>query len=166
MANIPAGPATALPSGYPPAAGSALVGPLPYAVPPAKRRSRLLVITAVIVAIVLVIGAVGFLLLLAQTPVVDISDINVYTTDNVCGLNGFPGYYGFTSGGGLNELTLPITNGNTTSCTIEGVTTNTSGFEVTQAQVPLDLGPGANSTLNVTIEFPSSYQGVLNLIFS
>jgi zinc-ribbon domain len=147
--------------------------PAPYggmAAPPPRRRSRLLIVVVIIVVIILVIG-VAAVLLVPPTPPIQVAGINVWAPDNVCGLNanpiGFTGWNGSTSQVQVIELEMP--NFNSTSCTIEHLTTNTSGFTLSQVQVPLTIGFGANgnNTMNITVTSPStSFNGILNLVVS
>ena len=57
-------------------------------------------------------------------------------------------------------------NFNSTACTVGQVSTNTTGFSVTNAQLPLTLGAGASRYLNLTMVLPpNSFDGPLNLIY-
>jgi hypothetical protein len=135
--------------------------------PPPRRRSRLVTIVVIIVVVALVLGAVG-LYFASTAPRVDVTEINVYAPDDVCGLKGFAGYYGFNSTPGSSlSLELPFTNANSSSCTIHGVTTNTTGFTLSDVQVPVTVAAEKSSALNLTMALPSgSYTGAVNLVFS
>jgi hypothetical protein len=133
-------------------------------------------VTVVVVVIVLLLGAgiVASLFLISPPPPVQVEEIAIYSPNNVCGLNvNGIAYYGFNSSTSANQtLDFPVPNYNSTSCTVHGVTTNTTGFSITYAQVPLTIPAGnaqgsVNASMNVTIiSPPSSFSGVLNLIFS
>jgi hypothetical protein len=128
------------------------------------------VILVVVVVVVLVIGVIGFLLLTPTGPPIQVGAINIWAPDNVCGLNANPIYfYGFNgSTGQVQEIDFGMPNYNTTACTIKSVTTNTTGFTLSDVQVPLTIPGNATSySMNITITSPSSsYNGDLNLVFT
>jgi len=105
---------------------------------------------------------------------VGVTALYVYAPDNVCDLNVYAIYYtGFNATTGSTfALSLPVPNNNSTSCTLRGVTTNTSGFGVEDLQLPSAIpgntsGTLHNGTLNLTLTLPGSrYSGNVNLIFS
>jgi hypothetical protein len=141
---------------------------------PVRRRSAVLIALVVVVVIVLVAGGLAFFLLPSSTPPVQIAYIVIYAPDNVCGLNLNPpvAYYGYNSSTSANlTLDFPMPNYNATACIVHGVSTNTSGFSVPYAQVPLTIGgspsgPGSTTgSMNITIVSPSSsFSGNLDLI--
>jgi len=130
----------------------------------------------IVVVVVLLVASVLAVSLLAppSAPSVQVQSIYIWAPDNVCGLNSNPiDYYGYNSStGAANAFQLEVPNYNTTTCVIEGVTTNTTGFALSDVEVPVSI-PG-NSTgnlyygsLNVTITSPgSSFSGILNLVFA
>jgi hypothetical protein len=123
---------------------------------------------AVIVAIVIVVGGLGYYFL-AAAPNVAVSNIFVWAPDNVCGLNTNPIYYsGFNASTGSTEsFILVVPNSNSTSCTLNSVLTNSSGFSVNPTGLPLVIPAGGNGNLTVDIAVPSSsFSGDLNLIYS
>lgn len=142
--------------------------------PPPRRHSRLLIIVVVVVVVILVVGVVAYLFLPGPAPAVQVGYIFVYAPDDVCGLNQSPpiAFYGFNSSTGANQtLDFPMPNYNATACMVRGVSTNTTGFMITYAQVPLTIGgsphgPGStNASLNITIISPSSsFSGNLSLV--
>ncbi len=160
-----------------PAAGAPLSSMTPPAPPPAPnlgpapgsrpRRSRRLVILVIVVVVIVIFAAIIYE---AETaPVVNITSINVYAPDNVCGLNTNPIYYeGYTDSPGASDpLALQIENFNNTACTLRGVTTNTTGFTLSDVGVPITVPAVGNNTLNLTLNLPSSgYNGVVNLIYT
>jgi hypothetical protein len=169
--------AAAPPVGGVPPAWSPSPGPLPggYGVPPPpRRRSHLLIIVVVIVVLVLIFAVVAYEFEVANSPQVNISEINVWASDNVCGLMTSPNgtyplqYTGYATNTSENDSWefYDIPNVNSTACTIEHVATNTSGFQV-WAEVPAIIpAEDPNGTLNLSIIAPgSSFNGVLNLIF-
>jgi len=146
--------------------------PMPYppqGAPARRRRSRLLVIIAIVLVVVLVVAVVAYELTPAA-PSVQVGFINIYAPDNVCGLNSNPtAYYGYNaSTSETDTLDFPIPNYNATACTIQSVTTNTSGFSLSDIQVPLTIAGGVqNASMNITITTPgSSFSGDMNLVFA
>ena len=146
--------------------------PSPYpsqAVPARRRGSRILEIVAIVVVVILVVAVVAYELT-PTAPPVQVGFINIYAPDNVCGLNANPtAYYGYNaSTSETDTLEFPIPNYNATACTIESVATNTSGFSLSDIQVPLTIAGGVqNASMNITITTPgSSFSGDLNLIFA
>ena len=125
---------------------------------------------AIVVVMFVVIAAIGVYALMTTKPYVDVQALNVYAPDNVCGLNSNPvGYYGFNSTAGQNEpLELQLENFNLTgSCTVRGVVTNTSGFGVSDVQVPDTVGALGNGTINLTLSLPGhAFVGIVNLVFN
>lgn len=164
-ATAPAPLPASTPTGPMPGAGTA--APSPYAPPPRRRRSRLATVVVLVVVLLVVVAAVGYFFLLAKAPNVQVTAINVYAPDNVCGQSLSPGYFGFNATPGTDyAMELPLQNYNSTPCTIQSVTTNTSGFGVLDAQVPDPIAGGANGDLNLTLALPGgSYTGVVNLVF-
>ena len=118
--------------------------------------------------LVILIAVVGYVIYESVAPVVSVTGINIWAPDNVCGYNSNPiGYYGFNDSPGVTDsFSFPLPNFNSTACTIEGVTTNTSGFELSNVGVPLTIPGGANGTLDASITLPgSAWSGYLNLVF-
>ncbi len=143
---------------------------MPYGQPPRPRRnSRLLIIIVVLVVVLLVVGAIAFVFLVPAAPPIQVGQISIYAPDLVCGLAATPPYYypGFNNSTGANmSFEFYVPNFNATNCTVRSLTTNTSGFMVTYAQVPLPILAHGNATMNVSIGLPSSsFSGNLNLVF-
>jgi hypothetical protein len=125
-----------------------------------------LIVVVVIVVLILVVAGIAFIFL--SGPAVQVDGINVWAPDNVCGLNANPiGYAGFnTSTGTSQSIEFGMRNFNATSCTVTSVTTNTTGFTLSDIQVPLSIPATSNATMNMTITSPSSsFSGILNLVF-
>lgn len=121
---------------------------------------------AVVVAIVVVLAIFVFT---TPAPKVTVSEIDVWAPDNVCGLGANPvSYAGFEdSPGGIDAFRLQLPNFNTTACVLHGVTTNTSGFSLSNVEVPVSVGGAQNGTLHLTVSVPgNSYRGVLNLVYA
>ena len=127
----------------------------------------------IVVVVILVVSILAYVLL-ASTPsssAVQVSEIDVWAPDNVCGLSANPiAFDGY--GTALNENDsfelYGWQNYNSTACTILSVTTNTTGFSLSGIQVPLTIpGGDQNASINLTIEAPgSSYSGPLDLVFA
>jgi hypothetical protein len=129
---------------------------------------RIIVVVAVAVVAV-VIAVILVLVFVIPTPKVQVGEIDVWAPRDVCGLGANPVFYqGFNdSPGSSDSFALQVHNFNATSCTITGVTTNTSGFGLADVGVPLTVPGGGNSTLNLTVVLPgSSWSGSLNLIYT
>lgn len=126
----------------------------------------------VLVVVILVVSIIAYVLLAsAPAPAVQISEIAVWAPDNVCGLLANPLYFdGYNTS--LNEndsfQLYGWQNYNSTPCTIQTVTTNTTGFSLNSLQVPVTIpGGDQNASINLTIEAPgSSYSGPLNLVLA
>lgn len=141
--------------------------------PRPPRRSRLIVIVVILVVVILIVGVLAFTYLESSSLPIQVTNIYIWAPDNVCGLNSNPVY---TSGfnnttGSVQTLDFYFPNFNSTACTVRTVTTNTSGFSLSNVQVPLTIaGSGATpgsmtGSMNITITAPSSpYTGNLNLI--
>ncbi len=129
-----------------------------------------MVITVVVIVVVLlVVGAIAFVFLLPAPAPIQVGQINIYAPDLVCGLAATPPYYypGFNNSTGVNmSFEFYVPNFNATNCTVHSLVTNTSGFKVTYAQLPLPIVARSNATMNVSILLPgSSFSGNLNLVF-
>lgn len=118
-----------------------------------------------VVVVVIIVVIAFFLYSAAQASSIDVTAINLTSSDNACGMNGhtFSGYT--TSGGGSVSDTLTIPNGNILlSCTINSVSSTTSGFSISGANVPLTIPAGGTESLSFTIHAPSgSFNGVLTI---
>ena len=97
--------------------------------------------------------------------VVDVTAINIVSSDNACHLNGntFSGYT--TAGGGSEQDTLTIPNNNLLlSCTVTSVSATTSGFSISGANTPITIPAGGSEAISFAIGSPSTaYTGVLTL---
>jgi len=115
---------------------------------------------AVIVGI-LILSALAYAATLGSAVVV--TAIHITSRDDVCGANGRT-YTGFTtSTGGAYKAILKITNDDVPpSCTVNSVSTTTSGFSVSGARTPLTIGWDGTGRLFFTINAPTLPQkGVL-----
>jgi len=138
--------------------------------PPSPQRSRRRIVVIVAVAIVAIIASsfVAAELYAPTTYPIQVQYFVIFAPDNVCDLNSTPtAYYGYNdSTGSVDEFEFPIYNGNSTACTIRDVATNTTGFTLSQVQVPLTIPAQVNGTMNITVTAPGSpFTGNLNLIF-
>lgn len=152
-------PSAPVPPGSGPRFEGVPVGPRP--------RRRLWVIVAVLVVVLVVIGAVGYLVLSRPVAPVSVDNINLWAPDNVCGLRSAGVFYnGFNVSTKVNlSVDLEIPNYNSTACIVRGITTNTSGFTLYNPGVPLSIPAQSQEQLSVTVLTPSSdFQGELNLV--
>src|SRR5271170_3037728 len=136
----------------------ASAGPsMPYApAPPPQRRRRWRLIIVVAVVLILVIGFLACAYV--ESPQVAVGAILIWAPDNVCGLNSNPIYYSGFNDTTSNTQTIDfgVPNYNATPCTVVGVATNTSGFSLSNVQVPLSIPGMGNASMNITITTPSS----------
>jgi hypothetical protein len=136
--------------------------------PPPSRRRRGLVIAIVVVVLIAIIGGIAFYELTA--PNVDVNEFLVWAPDNVCGLNepnNLIAYQGFNDSPGVTDyFQFDVPNYNTTTCTLVSAFTNTSGFTVSDATVPLAIPANGTGTLSLNLTLPgSSWSGNVNLVF-
>ncbi|MGP8078057.1 MAG: zinc ribbon domain-containing protein [Thermoplasmata archaeon] len=156
-------------AGMPPSAVPPGGAPPPYfpAHPPSpRRRSRLLIGLVILVVLLLVVGVIGFAFLIDRPPPVQVLNINIWSPDNVCGLNSTLIYFGgYNSSKGANEtVEFKMPNYNSSACDVRRVSTTTPGFVLYDVQVPRTIPPGVWAPLNITIKSPSSpFSGNLNL---
>jgi len=143
--------------------------------PPPPRRSRartVVIVLVVIVVLILILGVVSYFLLPSAAPAINITGINFFSSDNACGLDGAT-----SSGFGANtSQAYPLsfyisgnntTNGGTAACNITSVSTSTSGFSITGANVPLAVPVNSSPLLSFTVNCPSSpYTGVLTIVLT
>lgn len=141
---------------------------------PPRRRSRLVIIVVIVVVLILVVSVLAYSYFAASSPPVQVGFIEIWAPDNVCGLNSNPiEFYGFNSStSAVQTIDFGMPNYNTTQCVINGATTNTSGFTLSDVQAPVYVAgtPAGSSTqttgsMNITITSPSSsYSGNMNLV--
>jgi hypothetical protein len=146
------------------------LGAYPPQGPPQRSASHVWKIVVVAVVIVVVIGFVAFVLF-PVGPGIEVDNINIWSADNVCGLNDASAYGFNASPGDLVPLAFSISgapNGSgseTFACTITSLASNTSGFSISGANLPLVIPANTNETLLFNVECPdSSYSGDLNLV--
>ncbi|MGP8075857.1 MAG: zinc ribbon domain-containing protein [Thermoplasmata archaeon] len=167
---------TAVPSASNPLASAGGVGsppPLfsrpsavtPQPAPPPRRRRRRLVIAVIVVVVVLIVAVVAVDYF--TMPPVQVAYVFVWAPDNVCGLNTnaieFSGYNGSTGASQTLDFLMP--NYNATTCTVVSAATNSSGFSLSEIQVPLSISAGGTASMNITITSPSSdFSGNMNLV--
>ncbi|MGD0589078.1 MAG: hypothetical protein ABSA63_09870 [Thermoplasmata archaeon] len=137
----------------------------PQPAPPPRRRHRRLVIAVIVVVVVLIVAVVAVDYF--EMPPVQVAYVYVWAPDNVCGLNAnaieFPGYNGSTGASQTLDFLMP--NYNTSTCTVVSATTNSSGFSLSEIQVPLSISAGGTASMNITITSPSSdFSGNMNLV--
>jgi hypothetical protein len=120
----------------------------------------------IVVGIVLVIVVIAVLASLGSvSAAVDVTAINVTSSDNACGVDGHS-FSGFTTNsGGAVQDTLTVRNTNTfQTCSIQSVSTTTSGFSLSGANTPISIPAGGTQSLSFTIHAPSgSYNGVVTV---
>jgi hypothetical protein len=129
--------------------------------PPKKpNRTLWIVIVVVVVAAVAVIALVAYI----ASSDVDVTAINLVSTDDACSVTGHT-FGGFTAGRSTSEVrTLSIPNSGSSACTITSVDTLTLGFSVSGANVPLTIPAEGTESLSFTIGVPPfAYTGVLTL---
>ena len=127
------------------------------------------IIIAAIVVVIVVVAIIAVAPYVTPSSQVNVTEINVWAPDNVCGLNSNPAFYsGFTDSPSASDaFALQIPNFNSTTCTLRAVTTNTTGFGLSNVQVPVIVPRFQNGTLNLTILLPgSSFHGVLDLVYT
>jgi len=130
-----------------------------------------LLVVAVVIVVLLLIGVVGYLLA-PPAANVNVTAINFYAADDVCGLDGATSDGFNASTGSSVELSFSISGNNTTNngtaaCEIETLTTSTAGFSVSGANVPLQVPVNSSPVLSFSVSVPSSsYTGVLTLVLT
>ncbi len=165
---LPSAGAANAPPQYPPTPAGPYPGP--SAAPPRRSRGRVLLIVLLVV-IVLIVAAFAVDYFLFPAPAVQVEEINIWAPDNVCGLNANPiFFYGYNSSTGASQtLDFGMPNFNATACTIVSVTTNSTGFSLSDVQVPLTIpgGDTAGASMNITITSPGSpFTGTMNLVLA
>jgi hypothetical protein len=161
-------PGSMAPPGGP--TGAPTFGPGGGAAPPPRPRSRLRLIVILVVVIV-VISLVGLAVYEADQTV-NVTIINFVSPDNTCGWNGlYDNGFNEPPGSSLQfeyENYGNTTTGNATGpCTVHSVTTNTSGFSISDANVPLYTPANNTTTLDFTVNLPNSpYNGPLWIVIT
>ncbi len=144
--------------------------PIPYDARHAGRAHPLRTVVIVgIVTVVVVVGLIAVAPYVTPSTKVTVTEMDVWAPSNVCGLNANPvSYSGFSDTvGSRDAFQLQLPNFNASSCTVQTVSTNTSGFGLSDVQVPVTVAASQNGTLNLTVLLPTSgYSGPLSLIFS
>ncbi len=134
--------------------------------PPPPKKSHKMLWIGIIIGVVIVIIVIGVLAYVGSNAnSVDVTAINITSSNNACGVSGHS-FSGFTTNpGGKIQDTIIIGNGNILlSCTINSVAATTSGFSISGANVPLSIPAGGTQSLSFTIIAPgSSYNGVLTI---
>jgi Double zinc ribbon len=153
-----------------PAYGGAPYGAAPYGTPPPRRPTRRiwLWILVGVVVFILVVGVIGYFLI-PPAPAINVTEIVFQSADDPCGLANLA-YYGFTANTSqVVWLALSVggnstSNGGSAPCTISTISSATTGFALTGADVPLSIPANSNETLQFNVTCPSaSYNGVLTL---
>ncbi len=130
---------------------------------------RWIVIVVVLVIVIAIVG--GLLAYEASAPTVTINAIYFYAPDNACGL-GVPAnqavYDGFSDDPGVTDTVgFIVPSFNSTTCTIQSLVTNTSGFTIVNTNLPIAIAAEGNGTLFINVTLPgSSWTGNLNLVLS
>ncbi|HTW76267.1 MAG TPA: zinc ribbon domain-containing protein [Thermoplasmata archaeon] len=159
--GVPLPPAGPTPPPYPAAPGMGMPAP--------RGRPRRWLVVAVVV--ILVIAVVGVLLYYeANQDNVDVNVFIVWAPDNVCGLNepdNLLAYSGLNdTPGNTDYIQFPVPNYNATACSLESVSTNTSGFTAVPSSLPVVVPVNGTGILNLNLTLPGSpWSGDVNLVF-
>ena len=144
--------------------------PMAAPTPPARRRTGARIIVVIVVVIILV--GVLALLYVGSSQSVNVTIINYVSPDNTCGWNGLTDV-GFNEPLGSSlafsyyNYGNNTTGGGTSACVIHTITTNTSGFSISDANVPLITPVNVTNFLNFTLNLPNSnYNGALWIILT
>jgi hypothetical protein len=124
-----------------------------------------------VIVVVIVIAIIGAIVVYEATlPNVDVNSFLVWAPDNVCGLNepnNLIAYNGLNdTPGATDSIQFSVPNYNNTTCNLASVTTNTSGFSLSNVQLPGPIAPNQTGTLSVDLTLPgSSWSGNVNLVY-
>lgn len=121
-----------------------------------------------VAAIVVVAAAAVVVYEVGQGPATHVRTILLVAPDNVCGIADQPlAISGYNSTGPApTSVTFELPNLNGTSCTVESVGTNTSGFSVGGISVPFSIEGRMHVALTARVTPPStSFAGDLTLVF-
>ncbi len=136
-----------------------------YVAPPPPPKKHTALIVAVVVIVVVIIAIIAGIALLGSSSAVDVTAINITSSDNACGVNGHT-FSGFTtSSGGAMQNTFTIPNKGILTCTINSVSSTTSGFSLSGANTPVSIPAQGTESVSFTIHCPNSYNGVLTIDF-
>jgi hypothetical protein len=135
---------------------------------PSRRRRRRAWSVGFAVAIVVVAAATVAVYEIDRGPHTQVRTILLESPDNVCGIAdesfAIRGYN--STGPAPTSVTFELPNLNSSTCTVENVNTNTSGFSVGGIAVPFSLQERSELALTVSVTPPaSSYTGNLTLVF-
>ncbi len=126
----------------------------------------------ILIVVVIIISVLAYIFVPVSSPNVEVTEFVIASPDNVCGLDGATASgFNATPGGSLglsfNVTGAPTSDGGTAACTIETISTSTSGFSVSQANVPLVIPANATEILAFTLGIPSSsYTGNVTLVMT
>jgi hypothetical protein len=152
----------------------------PATVPPASssagarsraetRRRRHRWFTVGFVVAIVVVGVVAIVLYeQPEGPVTHVRVILLTSPDNACGIaNETLAVAGYNSTGPApTSLTLEFPNLNATSCSVESVSTSTSGFSVRGVAVPFSVAAHEDRAVDLSLTPPgTSFTGSLTLVF-
>jgi hypothetical protein len=133
----------------------------------ARRRRRRVFTFAVVLAIVAVAVAAALLYVENTGPEIHIAAILVDAPDDVCGLGDeHIAYHGYSASGvAPTTVAIHVPNLNDTTCVVDSLVTNTTGFAVSGAKLPFTIPAGGGVSLSLSITPPArSYSGNLTLV--
>jgi hypothetical protein len=153
-------------AGRPPPSDPSALRPGVHDSIPSRRRRWWTV--GFVAAIVVVAAAAVVVYEVEQGPATHVRTILLVAPDNVCGIAdqtlAIAGYN--STGPAPTTVTFELPNLNGTSCTVESVGTNTSGFSVGGISVPFSIGGRLHVALTARVTPPStSFTGDLTLVF-
>ena len=164
------------PAAPPPSTGSAVaeppIPPASAAEPPSRavpraRRTRLVIAIVISVVLLIVLSLVAYELFVPGPASVHVQSIVVWTPDDVCGLEtNLIGYHGYnTTVKSEVSVEIQVPNFNASKCVVHTVTTNSSGFSLSDLHLPWEIPASGSNTTHVTIQSPgSAFSGDVNLI--
>jgi hypothetical protein len=122
-------------------------------------------IIVVVILVIIIAAAIASIPTSPFTPTptnsVNVTQVTIQSSDNVCGLNGYS-EAGFSAPGGALE-SLPF-GAQSAPCTISNASTNTPGFDVS-GSFPLTVNSRMQLIL-LSVFCPGSYSGSLTILLS